>query len=112
MVAFFITALQFLDMMPLLWNFPFGRGESSYDIKLVSKFLQADSFLQAMATIFLPCSSSCPCCSCCWWWMKQHPPHQRAEGAQRAHADGDPDAHLENRTYMELRHLVHDLSPL
>ena len=52
MVAFFITALQFLDMMPLLWNFPFGRGESSYDIKLVSKFLQADSFLQAMATIF------------------------------------------------------------
>lgn len=70
MVAFFITALQFLDMMPLLWNFPFGRGESSYDIKLVSKFLQADSFLQAMATIFLLCSSSCPCCSCCWWWMK------------------------------------------
>ena len=70
MVAFFITALQFLDMMPLLWNFPFGRGESSYDIKLVSKFLQADSFLQAMATIFFACSSSCPCCSCCWWWMK------------------------------------------
>lgn len=70
MVAFFITALQFLDMMPLLWNFPFGRGESSYDIKLVSKFLQATAFSRPWPPSFLPCSSSCPCCSCCWWWMK------------------------------------------
>ena len=114
MVAFFITALQFLDMMPLLWNFPFGRGESSYDIKLVSKFLQADSFLQAMATIFFAL----------FLFMsvlllllvvdennirriseqKELNEHMLMETRMRI---------LENRTYMELRHLVHDLkSPL
>ena len=114
MVAFFITALQFLDMMPLLWNFPFGRGESSYDIKLVSKFLQADSFHQAMATIFFAL----------FLFMsvlllllvvdennirriseqKELNEHMLMETRMRI---------LENRTYMELRHLVHDLkSPL
>lgn len=113
-MAFFITALQFLDMMPLLWNFPFGRGESSYDIKLVSKFLQADSFLQAMATIFFAL----------FLFMsvlllllvvdennirriseqKELNEHMLMETRMRI---------LENRTYMELRHLVHDLkSPL
>ena len=114
MVAFFITALQFLDMMPLLWNFPFGRGESSYDIKLVSKFLQADSFLPGhghhLFALFLFMSvlllllvvdeNNIRRIS----EQKELNEHMLMETRMRI---------LENRTYMELRHLVHDLkSPL
>lgn len=114
MVAMLITSLQFLDMMPLLWSFPFGRGESSYDIKLTSEFLEGDQFLQAMSTIFF----------LLLFFMavlllmlimdennirkiseqKELNEHMLMETRMRI---------LENRTYMELRHLVHDLkSPL
>lgn len=114
MVAVLITSLQFLDMMPLLWRFPFGRGESSHDIKVAARFLNAEGFLQAMSTIFFAVL----------FFMailllmliidennirkiseqKELNEHMLMETRMRI---------LENRTYMELRHLVHDLnSPL
>lgn len=114
LVAMLITALQFLDMMPLLWRFPFGRGEISYDIKLVSTFLGADQFLQALSTIFFVLlifmtilllmliidENNIRKIS----EQKELNEHMLMETRMRV---------LENRTYMELRHLVHDLkSPL
>ena len=114
MVAFLITALQFMDMMPMLWSFPFGRGETSYDIRLVSSFLDADGFLQATSTLFFAL----------FLFMailllmlitdennirkisEQKELNERMLTEERMR-------NLENRTYAELRHLVHDLkSPL
>ena len=114
MVAILITSLQFLDMMPPLWRFPFGRGESSHDIKVAARFLDAEGFLQGMSAL----------CFMVLFFVvilllmliidennirkiseqKELNEHMLMETRMRI---------LENRTYMELRHLVHDLnSPL
>lgn len=114
MVAVLITSLQFLDMMPPLWRFPFGRGESSHDIKVAARFLDAEGFLQAMSAIFFAVllfmailllmiivdENNIRKIS----EQKELNEHMLMETRMRI---------LENRTYMELRHLVHDLnSPL
>jgi len=114
MMSMMIVAIQFLDIMPYLMGLPIGRGESSLDIKLISRLLGADPFLQGMATL----------CSVFFLAMaillvvlihdennikriseqKEQSEHALMENQLRV---------LENRTYMELNHLVHDLkSPL
>ena len=51
MMTMMIVAIQFLDIMPVLRGLPIGRGESSFDIKLTSELLEADTFLQGMASV-------------------------------------------------------------
>ena len=114
MVALLITSLQFLDMMPVLWRFPFGRGESSYDIKLVSSFLGADQFLQAMSTIFflLLLFMAILLLKLIIDENNIRKISEQKELNERMLMETHMRI-LENRTYMELRHLVHDLkSPL
>lgn len=114
MVGLLITSLQFLDMMPSLWPFPFGRGESAYDIKLVSKFLNADIFLQGMSTV---------CFAVLFFTavllmmliIDENNIHKISEQKEKNEQMlmETRMRNLENRNYMELRHLVHDLkSPL
>ncbi|MFV0497146.1 MAG: sensor histidine kinase [Candidatus Fimivivens sp.] len=114
MVMAFITSMQFLDVMPALNHLPFGRGETSRDIKLSANFLNIESTLNSIALTFflllffvgvlllflindenhLRLISE----------LKEQNEHMVMESRMRA---------LENRTYMEVRHLVHDLkSPL
>lgn len=114
MVALMVIAFQFLDVMPALRHLPFGRGESSYDIKKTSEFLNADAFLQGMASLFfilflfisvlllmlIMDENNIKKIS----ELQQQNEHMLMETRMRI---------LENRTYMELQHLVHDLkSPL
>ena len=109
-----ITSIQFLDVMPALNGLPIGRGESSLDIKMASLLLGADEFLQAMAMIF----------SVLFFAMSLllvvlvHDENniilinKEKERSERALMENQLRV-LENRTYMELNHLVHDLkSPL
>ena len=48
---FFLTAVQFLDVMPMLENLPIGRGETSYDIKITAIILEADGLLNVTCTV-------------------------------------------------------------
>lgn len=114
MMSMMIVAIQFLDIMPVLGELPIGRGESSLDIKLASKVLGADTFLQGMALV------------CCVVFLAVailllvliHDENnikrisEQKEQSERALMENQLRV-LENRTYMELNHLVHDLkSPL
>lgn len=109
-----IASVQFLDIMPLLQGLPFGRGESCHDIKQVSTFLQADAFLQGMATI---CSVLFLIVSLLLFVLILDENNikrisEEKEQSDRALMENQMRV-LENRTYMELNHLVHDLkSPL
>lgn len=109
-----ITSIQFLDVMPALNGLPIGRGESSLDIKMTSELLGADEFLQAMAmtfsVLFLAMSLLLV--------ILVHDENniilisKEKERSERALMENQLRV-LENRTYMELNHLVHDLkSPL
>lgn len=114
MMSMMIVALQFLDIMPLAVELPIGRGESSVDIKLTSQMLGADAFLRGMASV------------CCVLFLavgvllvvlihdENNIKRISEEKEQSEHALMENQLRvLENRTYMELNHLVHDLkSPL
>lgn len=114
MMTMIIVAIQFLDIMPVLRGLPIGRGESSLDIKLTSVVLGAERFLQGMASV------------CCVLFLAVaillivliHDENnikrisEQKEQSERALMENQLRV-LENRTYMELNHLVHDLkSPL
>ena len=109
-----IFSINFLDVMPALRGLPIGRGDSSVDIKIAAGFLEAEGFLQGMTAI----------CSLLFFGVamlmlmlvldgdniqrisEQKQQNERALMETRMRV-------LENRTYMELNHLVHDLkSPL
>ncbi len=51
MIALFLTALQFLDLMPLLGRFPVGCGETSWDIKQAAVLLDGEAILNAMTVV-------------------------------------------------------------
>lgn len=114
MLVLLILSIQFLDVMPLLRGLPIGRGESSYDIKLFAEFLGAQSFLQNTAWVcfglflfvavlvlaLINDENNIKRIS----ELKEQNEHALMETRMRI---------LEDRTYMELNHLVHDLkSPL
>lgn len=114
LLVLIIFSVQFLDVMPALKGLPIGRGESSFDIKLVSSFLGADAYLQGMAVtcallflfvamlllMLINDENNIKSIS----ELKEQ--HEQALMETRMRI-------LENRTYMELNHLVHDLkSPL
>ena len=51
MISLVLTALQFLDVMPLLDPFPIGRGETSVDIKMAALVLGAETAINTSATV-------------------------------------------------------------
>ena len=51
MIVLVLTALQFLDVMPLVDAFPVGRGETSVDIKLAALVLEAEAAINTTATV-------------------------------------------------------------
>lgn len=52
LIIFFISAFQFLDVTPLLDFLPFGQGEISKEIKLVSSFLDIEFELNVISLFF------------------------------------------------------------
>lgn len=113
-VSFFIVAAQVLDIMPVLSALPVGRGDISREVKLVAKFWGAENILQTMATmvfamflmmgvivlLMVRAENNLRSVN----ELKKRNERILMESRLRT---------LENRTYVEVRHLVHDLkSPL
>lgn len=114
MVAFLIGSLQFLDMMPNLWVFHFGRGESSVDVKQTALFLDAVDYLQIMSTFFFVLFLLMAVLLLILINDENQIQkiNELKEQKERMLVAAQVAA-LENRTYRELQHLVHDLkSPL
>lgn len=114
MVTAFISAVQFLDIMPALSSLPVGRGDTSKEVKFTAVFLEAESLLQSMALLFFALfllvgfllymqvrdENNLRAMN----ELKKQNERMQMETRLRV---------LENRTYMEMKHLVHDLkSPL
>lgn len=114
LVMVFMTALQFLDIMPCLGSLPFGRGEMSQDVKLVAEFLEMEKALDITGMIFF---FGLMFMALLLFLLIRDEDNLRAmndlkEQNERMIMDKKMQV-LENRTYIEMRHLVHDLkSPL
>ena len=52
LILVFLSALQFLDIMPCLKGLPTGRGEMSRDIKLIAEFLEMEPEMNGTVAIF------------------------------------------------------------
>lgn len=114
MLVLLITSIQFLDVMPALRGLPIGRGESSLDIKFVSSFLHADPFLQGMASV---CAVLFLFAAILVLILIHDENNIKRISEQKEQSERElmetQIRVMENRTYMELNHLVHDLkSPL
>lgn len=114
MLTSFIAAMQFLDVMPSLRHLPVGRGETSQDVKIIASFLGIENTLDSIATVFFLLLLFV---GVLLLMLIRDENHLRLLGElkeqnERMQMEARMRA-LENRTYMELRHLVHDLkSPL
>lgn len=114
MLLIFTIAFQFLDIMPFMSSLPVGRGETSYDIKLIAEVLDANYILNvlgavgilvvalfAMVIFFqLRDENNIRCLS------EEKEKTQTAQNRAML-------LEMQNRTYREMKYLVHDLkSPL
>lgn len=114
LIVTFLTALQFLDIMPVLGRLPIGRGEMSTDIKLVARFLDMESELDATALLFFTLFMFIGILL--FLLIRDENNLKAMNELKDQHERMVMDTKLrvlENRTYLEMRHLVHDLkSPL
>lgn len=114
MVAMTVMAFQWLDVMPSLSGLAFGRGETSNDIKNAALLLDGEFFLQSTALLFffLLFFNDILLCKLILDENNLRLMSEENHRSQQALMESNMRA-MENRTYMELRHLVHDLkSPL
>lgn len=51
LVGAFLTAFQFLDVMPLMDSLPVGRGETSQDIKIAATVLGGEGLINTMGMV-------------------------------------------------------------
>lgn len=114
MVTMFISAVQFLDVMPALSSLPVGRGETSKEIKFTAAFLDAESVLQSMALLFFVLFLLV---GLLLYMLVRDENNLRAVNElKKQNEEMLMETRLrvlENRTYVEMKHLVHDLkSPL
>lgn len=116
LIIVFLTAFQFFDIMPSMSRIglPVGRGDTSRDVKLVSDFLVADAALDFAGTLFLFLLLFV---GALLFLLIRDENNLRAmtelqEKTEKMEMDARMKS-LENRTYMEMKNLVHDLkSPL
>lgn len=114
LVMVFATALQFLDIMPAMSRFPIGRGEMSKDVKVVAEFLEMEHSLDIMSMIFF---FGLMFMALLLFLLIRDEDNLRAMNDLKEQNEQmlmeTKLRVLENRTYLEMRHLVHDLkSPL
>lgn len=114
LIMFFIVSIQFLDIVPSLSFMPFGRGETSQEVKLISAFLTVHDELSVFAlSMFLVFMIF----SILLYMLVRDENNLLAMNDLRKEnlilANETRLKNLENRSFQEIRHLVHDLkSPL
>lgn len=114
MLLIFTVVFQFLDIMPMMGGLPVGRGETSYDIKLISNVLEADSLLNAIGVVGLLVMALFAVIIL-FQLRDENNILRLSEEKEKTQTVQSRAALLEmkNRTYREMKYLVHDLkSPL
>lgn len=114
LIASFLTAFQFLDVMPIMDALPIGRGETSQDIKMAAAVLGGEAlinttgmvgillFLLFGVVIFLQLREENS--------LRELSVLREQNEEIRTRAQINE---MKNRTYQEMQYLVHDLkSPL
>lgn len=109
-----LTAFQFLDVMPAAHGLPVGRGETSSYVKMTGAVLDVSDELNALTAI---CCVVFLCISGLFFFLLRDENRLREMTALREQNEAiRTEAQLkemQNRTYREMQHLVHDLkSPL
>lgn len=113
-IILFLTAFQFLDVMPMTGGLPVGRGETSHDIKMAAKLLEAETLLNTMGGV--GCLLLCLFGGLIFFQLREENNLKRLAFLEKQNEEIRTLAKLkdmENRTFQEVQHLVHDLkSPL
>lgn len=114
LVGLTVLTFQWLDVLPLLSGLAFGRGETSNDIKNFAILLDGQSFLQNSALVFFSLFLFTDILLFKLILDENNLRLVSEENRRNQEILMESNMRvLENRTYMELRHLVHDLkSPL
>lgn len=113
-IILFLAAFQFLDIMPMANHYPIGQGESSLDIKMAAVLLEGEELLNVVGM-----------CGCLilflfgvliFFQLRQENSLRKLAILEKQNEDIRNQARIqemENRTFHEVQHLVHDLkSPL
>lgn len=114
MLLIFTVAFQFLDIMPLMRHLPVGRGETSVDIKLISDVLDAGNLLNAIGAVGILVVTLFAA-FILFQLRDENNIRRLAEEQEKTQAIQNRALLLEmkNRTFQEMKYLVHDLkSPL
>lgn len=113
-IVVFLTAFQFLDVMPATWGLPVGRGETSWDIKQSAIVLNAETPLDIMVGVFSVLFILFGILI--FFQLRQENNLRRLAYLEKENTEIIIRAQLnemQNRTNREMQHLVHDLkSPL
>ena len=113
-IAMALGAFQFLDVMPAVRGLPVGRGEISQDIKMIAAVMGEESDLNLMSMIGLVLFSILTV----FFMLMLRDENRLREVAQLKEQNEEIRAQayisaMQNRSYQEMQHLVHDLkSPL
>jgi len=109
-----VLTFQWLDVLPSLSGLAFGRGETSYDIKSVALLLGEYSFLETSCSLFFLLFLFSDILIFKMIFDENNIRTISEENRRNQEMLMQKNIQiLENRTYMELRNLVHDLkSPL
>lgn len=113
-IMMFVTAFQFLDVMPALKQLPVGRGETSREIKMAALILEGETVLNSLS--LAGCLLFVLFGVLIFFQLREENNLRelillREENQQLLLRNEISEAR--NRTYQEIQHLVHDLkSPL
>ena len=114
LVASFLTAFQFLDIMPMMNALPAGRGETSQDIKIAAAILDSREIINTVGAMGMLLFSLFGIMVLLQLSVENNLRElnslreQNEEIRTRAQIN-----EMKNRTYQEMQYLVHDLkSPL
>lgn len=114
LVASFLTAFQFLDVMPAMDALPVGRGETSQDIKIAAAILGSEEIINTVGVMGMLLFSLFGIMILLQLSVENNLRElnvlreQNEEIRTRAQIN-----EMKNRTYQEMQYLVHDLkSPL
>ena len=114
MIVLVLTALQFLDVMPILQPFPVGRGETSEDIKLAARVLEAEAAVNTTAAVGMLLFMAFALII--FFQFRQENSLRELSILKEQNQNIQLQIRLnemENRTHQEMQYLVHDLkSPL
>lgn len=114
MIMLVLTALQFLDVMPMLQSFPVGRGDTSVDIKLAAQVLEAEAAVNTTAAVGMLLFMAFALII--FFQFRQENSLRELSILREQNQNIQLQVRLnemENRTHQEMQYLVHDLkSPL